>query len=117
MTIARTSPEHRTSAAGHPDLANRHQHRASKLFEKSTHTRLAWFKSRQPSATWSGPPRRRSCRMKFRRNLKGNIGSRQASSGDRGRTEAAHRRSVRSRRGCSPGFGLTRGATGAGNVA
>jgi hypothetical protein len=34
MTIARTSPEHRTSAAGHPDLATRHQHRASKLFEK-----------------------------------------------------------------------------------
>jgi hypothetical protein len=34
MTIARTSPEHRTSAAGDPDLAARHQHRSSKLFEK-----------------------------------------------------------------------------------
>jgi len=34
MTVARTSPEHCASAAGHPDLATRHQHRASKLFEK-----------------------------------------------------------------------------------
>jgi hypothetical protein len=35
MTTARTMPEqHRTSAAGHPDLVTRHQHRASKLFEK-----------------------------------------------------------------------------------
>ena len=34
MATARTSPEHRTSAAGHPDLATRHHHRASKLFEK-----------------------------------------------------------------------------------
>jgi hypothetical protein len=32
--MARTSPEHRTSAAGHPDLATRNQHRGSKLFEK-----------------------------------------------------------------------------------
>ena len=34
MTTARTSPEHHTSAAGHPDQATRHHHRASKLFEK-----------------------------------------------------------------------------------
>jgi hypothetical protein len=34
MTPARKSPEHCTSAAGHPDLATRHHHRASKLFEK-----------------------------------------------------------------------------------
>jgi hypothetical protein len=34
MTTARIMPEHRTSAAGHPDLVTRHQHRASKLFEK-----------------------------------------------------------------------------------
>jgi hypothetical protein len=34
MTTARTMPEHRSSAAGHPDLVTRHQHRASKLFEK-----------------------------------------------------------------------------------
>jgi hypothetical protein len=34
MTTPRTSPEHRVSAAGHPDLATRHHHRASKLFEK-----------------------------------------------------------------------------------
>jgi hypothetical protein len=34
MTVARTSPEHCASAAGHPDLATRHQQRASKLFEK-----------------------------------------------------------------------------------
>jgi len=34
MTIARTSPEHRTSAEGHPDLATQHRQRASKLFEK-----------------------------------------------------------------------------------
>jgi hypothetical protein len=35
MTTARTSLEHRTSAAGHPDLAARHHHRPSKLFEKN----------------------------------------------------------------------------------
>jgi len=34
MTTARTSPEHHASAAGHPDKATRHHHRASKLFEK-----------------------------------------------------------------------------------
>jgi hypothetical protein len=34
MTTARTSPEYHTSAAGHPDEATRHHHRASKLFEK-----------------------------------------------------------------------------------
>ena len=34
MTTARTSLEHHTSAAGHPDQATRHHHRASKLFEK-----------------------------------------------------------------------------------
>ena len=34
MTTARTSLEHRTSAAGHPDLATRHHHPASKLFDK-----------------------------------------------------------------------------------
>src|SRR5260370_9594598 len=35
MTTARTSLEHpTTSAAGHPDLATRHHHRPSKLFEK-----------------------------------------------------------------------------------
>ena len=34
MTTARTSPEYHTSAAGHPDEAARHHHRASKLFEK-----------------------------------------------------------------------------------
>jgi len=34
MTTARTSPEHHTSAAVHPDEATRHHHRASKLFEK-----------------------------------------------------------------------------------
>ena len=34
MTAARTSLEHHTSAAGHPDRATRHHHRASKLFEK-----------------------------------------------------------------------------------
>jgi hypothetical protein len=34
MTAARTSPEHHASAAGHPDQATRHHHRASKLFEK-----------------------------------------------------------------------------------
>jgi hypothetical protein len=34
MTVARTSPEPRTSAADHPDLATRHHHRASKLFDK-----------------------------------------------------------------------------------
>ena len=34
MTTARTSVEHHASAAGHPDKATRHHHRASKLFEK-----------------------------------------------------------------------------------
>jgi hypothetical protein len=34
MTTARTSLEHHTSAACHPDQATRHHHRASKLFEK-----------------------------------------------------------------------------------
>jgi hypothetical protein len=34
MTTARTSLEHHTSAAGHPDQATQHRHRASKLFEK-----------------------------------------------------------------------------------
>ena len=34
MTTARTSLEHVTSAAGHPDRAARHHPRASKLFEK-----------------------------------------------------------------------------------
>jgi hypothetical protein len=34
MTTARTSLEHHASAAGHPDQATRHHHRASKLFEK-----------------------------------------------------------------------------------
>jgi hypothetical protein len=34
MTTARTSLEHHTSAAGHPDQTTRHHHRASKLFEK-----------------------------------------------------------------------------------
>jgi hypothetical protein len=34
MTTARTSPEYHTSAAGHPDEAAQHHHRASKLFEK-----------------------------------------------------------------------------------
>ena len=34
MTTARTSREHHTSAAVHPDEATRHHHRASKLFEK-----------------------------------------------------------------------------------
>jgi hypothetical protein len=34
MATARTSPEHHASAAGHPDKATRHHHRASKLFEK-----------------------------------------------------------------------------------
>jgi hypothetical protein len=34
MTTARTSPKHHTSAAGHPDQAARHHHRAPKLFEK-----------------------------------------------------------------------------------
>jgi hypothetical protein len=34
MTAARTSREHHASAAGHPDQATRHHHRASKLFEK-----------------------------------------------------------------------------------
>jgi hypothetical protein len=34
VTIARTTLEHDASAAGHPDLATRHHHRASKLFEK-----------------------------------------------------------------------------------
>jgi hypothetical protein len=34
MTTARTSLEHHTSAAGYPDQATRHHHRASKLFEK-----------------------------------------------------------------------------------
>jgi hypothetical protein len=34
MTAARTSLEHHISAAGHPDRAARHHHRASKLFEK-----------------------------------------------------------------------------------
>jgi hypothetical protein len=34
MTVARTIPEYRTSAADHPDLATRHHHRASKLFDK-----------------------------------------------------------------------------------
>jgi hypothetical protein len=34
MTVARTGLEHRTSAADHPDLATRHHHRASKLFDK-----------------------------------------------------------------------------------
>jgi hypothetical protein len=34
MTTARTSLEHHTSAAGHPDQATGHHHRASKLFEK-----------------------------------------------------------------------------------
>ena len=33
MTIARTSPERRTSAAGDDEQAARHQHRTSKLFE------------------------------------------------------------------------------------
>jgi hypothetical protein len=34
MTTARTGLEHHTSAAGHPDQATQHRHRASKLFEK-----------------------------------------------------------------------------------
>jgi hypothetical protein len=34
MTTARTKLEHHASAAGHADLATRHHHRASKLFEK-----------------------------------------------------------------------------------
>jgi hypothetical protein len=34
VTTARTKLEHHASAAGHPDLATRHHHRASKLFEK-----------------------------------------------------------------------------------
>jgi hypothetical protein len=34
MTTARTSLEHHTSAAGHPDQATPHHHRASKLFER-----------------------------------------------------------------------------------
>ena len=34
MTVARTGLEHHTSAADHPDLATRHHHRASKLFDK-----------------------------------------------------------------------------------
>jgi hypothetical protein len=34
MTVARTTPEHRTSIAGHSDLATRHHHPASKLFDK-----------------------------------------------------------------------------------
>jgi hypothetical protein len=34
MATARTSPEHHASAAGHPDQATRHHHRASKLFER-----------------------------------------------------------------------------------
>jgi hypothetical protein len=35
MTTTRTSVEHHSSAAaGHPDKATRHHHRASKLFEK-----------------------------------------------------------------------------------
>ena len=33
MTIARTSPERHTSAAGDDEQAARHQHRTSKLFE------------------------------------------------------------------------------------
>ncbi len=34
MTAARTSLEHHTAGAGHPNQATRHHHRASKLFEK-----------------------------------------------------------------------------------
>jgi hypothetical protein len=34
MTTRRTSVEYHASAAGHPDKATRHHHRASKLFEK-----------------------------------------------------------------------------------
>jgi len=34
MTTAPTSVEYYASAAGHPDKATRHYHRASKLFEK-----------------------------------------------------------------------------------
>jgi hypothetical protein len=34
MTAAPSSLEHHGSAAGHPDPATRHRHRASKLFEK-----------------------------------------------------------------------------------
>ena len=34
MTTARTSLERHASAAGHPDQATRHHHRASQLFEK-----------------------------------------------------------------------------------
>ena len=34
MSTARKSLESHASAAGHPDLATRHHHRASKLFEK-----------------------------------------------------------------------------------
>jgi hypothetical protein len=34
MTTARTSPVHHTSTAGRSDQATRHDHRASKLFEK-----------------------------------------------------------------------------------
>jgi hypothetical protein len=34
MTVAPTSLEHRTSTAGHSDLATRHHHPASKLFDK-----------------------------------------------------------------------------------
>jgi hypothetical protein len=34
MTTARTSVEHHASATGRPDLATRHHHRASKLFER-----------------------------------------------------------------------------------
>ena len=34
MTTARTKLEHHASAPARPDLATRHHHRASKLFEK-----------------------------------------------------------------------------------
>jgi len=34
MTTEPASLDHRTSAAGRPDLATRHRYRASKLFEK-----------------------------------------------------------------------------------
>jgi hypothetical protein len=34
VTTARTKLEHHASAPAHPDLATRHHHRASKLFEK-----------------------------------------------------------------------------------
>ena len=91
MTVARTIPEYRTSAADHPDLATRHHHRASKLFDKDH----AYAARLVQIATAIRDVVRSTTTMKLPdrvpSSLKGTTGARQTSSADRGRAGAAHR--------------------------